>query len=162
MREMYAFSLTDCDGVRGLISADLDGELPEFERGRLSAHLRICPECSVWAGQIENATRRLREAPLEVPAARIALPQRGRRWAVAPAVAVSSAAALVASLVVAIGPRQASVDSHPALSIDSPAAQAACLEPESTRASEVLPCSLGYPSVVTVPARPAAHTPRPI
>jgi predicted anti-sigma-YlaC factor YlaD len=105
------FSLTDCDRARESASAELDGELPELERERLSAHLRACPDCTAWAAQVEDATLRLREAALEAPVTSISVRQRSRRWTVGPAVAVSSAAALVASLVVAIGPQTASLGS---------------------------------------------------
>lgn len=108
------FSRTDCDRARASVSAALDGELPELGREQLSAHLSACPDCLAWAAQVEGATRRLRAASLESPATTIALPQRGRRWTVGPAVAVSSAAALVAAVVVAIGPQGASLDSQPA------------------------------------------------
>jgi predicted anti-sigma-YlaC factor YlaD len=107
---MVTFSLADCDRARESVSAELDGELPELERERLSAHLRTCPGCSVWAAQVEDATLRLRDAALQAPLTPVAVERRtARRWAVAPAVAVSSAAALVASLVVAIGPQTASL-----------------------------------------------------
>ncbi len=108
------FSLTDCDRARESVSAELDGELPELERERLSAHLRACAGCAAWAANVEDAARRLREATLEVPAGTITLPRRGRRWTVGPAVAISSAAALVASVAVAIGPQDASLSSQPA------------------------------------------------
>lgn len=107
------FSPEDCNLARASVSAELDGELPELERERLLAHLRACAGCSAWAAEVEDATRRLREATLEAPAVSVTLPRRGRRWTVGPAVAVSSAAALVASVVVAIGPQDVSIGSQP-------------------------------------------------
>lgn len=114
------FSPTDCDRARESFSAELDEELPELERERLSLHLIGCPDCSAWAAEVRDATRRLREATLEAPPRRVVLPKRGRRWTVGPAVAVSSAAALVASLVVAIGPQSASLGSQPSILGDTP------------------------------------------
>lgn len=108
------FSQTDCDRARESFSAELDGELPELERQRLSLHLIGCAECSAWSAEVRDATRRLRETTLEAPAMSIPLRRRARRWTVGPAVAVSSAAALVASLVVAIGPQSGSLGSQPA------------------------------------------------
>ncbi len=94
---------TDCARARESVSADLDHELPELELQRLRAHLRVCADCSAWAEIVKAATIQLREAPLEAPAAGFALPRRSRTWRVSPVVAVASAAALVASVVVSLG-----------------------------------------------------------
>jgi anti-sigma factor RsiW len=113
---MLTLSFTDCDRARESVSAELDGELPELERERLSAHLRTCLDCSVWAEQAADTVRRLREATLETPAMSFAPWGRRRRPRVAAALAVSSAAALVASLVVAVSLQNASLRSRPPVS----------------------------------------------
>ena len=94
---------TDCARARESVSVQLDGELPELELDRLETHLRICPACVAWADQVREATQLLREASLEVPVERFELPRRARRWRVSSAVAVASAAAVVATMFVAPG-----------------------------------------------------------
>lgn len=95
---------TDCARARESLSAQLDGELPELEVDRLETHLLACLDCSEWAEQVRGVTAWLREAPLEEPAGRIALPRLTRGWRVSSAVAVAAAAAVVATMFVA--PRQ--------------------------------------------------------
>jgi hypothetical protein len=107
------FSRTDCARARESVSAELDGELPELELEWQRAHLRVCPACSAWAERVQETTLWLREAPLEEPieAAWTSLPRRRRAWRVSPAVAVTSAAALAASVVVGLGPQNRSLSS---------------------------------------------------
>jgi predicted anti-sigma-YlaC factor YlaD len=100
-------SPTDCDLARESVSLQLDGELPEQEFDRLETHLRFCPECSAWADQVGNATLWLRDARLEVPAGGAVLRRHSRRWRVGSAVALASAAAVVAAMFVAPGQRLA-------------------------------------------------------
>jgi anti-sigma factor RsiW len=107
MRSKVSFLATDCARARESVSIQLDGELPELELDRLDTHLRFCPECEAWAEQVRSVTQRLREATLEAPAERFVLPRRGRRWAVGSAVALASAAAVVATMFVTPGGHQA-------------------------------------------------------
>ncbi|MGZ4370922.1 MAG: zf-HC2 domain-containing protein [Gaiellaceae bacterium] len=93
-----SFSATECARVRESISAQLDGELPEHELDSLEMHVSVCPACSAWAEEVQDLTRRLREASLEAPADRFALPRHGRSWRVSSAVALASAAAVVATM----------------------------------------------------------------
>ncbi len=93
----------DCDRARESVSAHLDGELPAFELDRLETHLLLCPDCSAWADDVRDLTLRLREASLETPVERFALPRFGRGWRVSSAVAVASAAAVVATMFFAPG-----------------------------------------------------------
>ena len=83
----------------------LDGELPEQDFDRVETHLRFCPECSAWADQVRGVTLALRDRRLELPAGSSVLPRQTRRWRVASAVAVASAAAVVAAMFVAPGQR---------------------------------------------------------
>jgi anti-sigma factor RsiW len=107
-----SFSATDCVRARESVSAQLDGELPELELDRLETHLLICPACTAWAEEVRDVTWRMREAGLEEPAERIVLPRLRRgAWRVSSAVAVASAAAVVATMFVAPG-QQTSLSSQ--------------------------------------------------
>jgi anti-sigma factor RsiW len=92
------FLATDCARARESVSAQLDGELAELELDRLETHLRLCPACAEWADQVRDVTHQLRTAELAVPAERFELPRRARRWTVSSAVALASAAAVVATM----------------------------------------------------------------
>jgi len=94
---------TNCARARESVSAQLDGELLELDLDRMEAHLLICPECSEWARQVRDATALLRATSLEEPVERLVLPRRGRSWRVSSAVAVASAAAVVATMFFAPG-----------------------------------------------------------
>ena len=109
-----SFLATDCARAREAVSIQLDGELPELELDRLTTHLRFCPECDAWAEQVRDITLRLREATLELPAERLILPRRGRRWAVGSAVALASAAAVIATMFVSPGGHRGSLLRHTA------------------------------------------------
>ena len=98
-----SFPTTDCARARESVSARLDGELPELEVDRLETHLLICPACTSWAEEVRNVTWCLREAGLEEPAGRFVLHRLRRSWRVSSAVAVASAAAVVATMFVAPG-----------------------------------------------------------
>ena len=94
---------TVCARARESVSAQLDGELSAHELDQLENHLLICPECSAWAEQVRGLTARLRAVTLEVPAERFGLSRRRASWRVGSAVAVASAAALVATMFFAPG-----------------------------------------------------------
>ena len=95
---------TECARARESVSADLDRELQELDLRRLQAHLRVCADCSAWAEVVTATTTQLREAPLEAsPAVSFEPRRRSRTWRVNPALAVAPVAALVASVVVALG-----------------------------------------------------------
>jgi predicted anti-sigma-YlaC factor YlaD len=102
---------THCARARESVSAQLDGELAGPELDRLENHLLVCPDCSAWAEQVRDVTARLRGATLEVPVDGVAPRRRSRRWAVSSAVAVASAAAVVATMFVAPGRQNASLGS---------------------------------------------------
>jgi len=99
---------TNCARARESASAQLDDELSESELERLENHLLVCPECSAWAEQVRNVTLQMREALLEAPAERFVLSRLRRSWRVGSAVAVASAAAVVATMFFASGPQNAS------------------------------------------------------
>jgi anti-sigma factor RsiW len=95
-----SFPATDCDRARESFSAQLDGELPEFGRECLEAHLRSCADCSAWAEDVGKATQRLRQASLEVPVASAEVARHGRRLVGArfPAAAATLAAACIVAV----------------------------------------------------------------
>lgn len=102
---------THCARARESVSAQLDGELPETEFERLEAHLLVCPDCSAWAERVRGVTARLREDRVEAPTAHFGRPRLRRSWRVSSAVAVASAAAVVATMFFAPGRQNASLGS---------------------------------------------------
>ena len=87
-----------CERARGWASLTLDGELSEFERALLTAHVERCAECARFAEELHGFTAELRAAahaslprPVELPA---------RRRSLARTVQVGAAAAVLA---VAVG-----------------------------------------------------------
>jgi anti-sigma factor RsiW len=103
MRTDVSLPATDCAFARESISAELDGELSETELDRLETHLRLCPACTAWAEEVREFTLHLRDAGLETPLERFILPRLRRSWRVSSAVAVASAAAVVATMFFAPG-----------------------------------------------------------
>lgn len=85
---------TDCEQMRGYVSASLDGELSEVERVRLEVHLDSCAGCRAYAADSAEASRILRQTPLEELQFPIQLPSR--RLAVARRLQVAAAAAALA------------------------------------------------------------------
>jgi anti-sigma factor RsiW len=87
-----------CDRMRSSISAELDGELSEFEAIRMRGHLRVCASCQAFKADAERFATTLRSAPLEPLSRSVTVPSRRRRAMhlrvpVAAAVAVSMIAA---------------------------------------------------------------------
>jgi len=89
-----------CDRMRSSISAELDGELSEFEAIRLRGHLRVCASCQTFKAEAERFATALRSAPLEPLSRSVALPSRRRR---AMHVRVPVAAAVAVSMIAAGG-----------------------------------------------------------
>ena len=58
-----------CERARGWVSLSLDGELSEFERALLDAHLGRCAECSVFAADTGAATTLPARGPARAAAA---------------------------------------------------------------------------------------------
>jgi anti-sigma factor RsiW len=67
-----------CDRARAHISAQLDGELSEFEQARLTLHLAGCPACRAYEADVATVTGMVRAAPLEPLEFPISLPRRRR------------------------------------------------------------------------------------
>jgi len=86
-----------CHAARQQISAQLDGELDQFGRVRLRAHLARCAECRRFAGELKSITVRLRREELEpVPA------RAYGEWRSHVKLVVSAAGTLAAASVIAI------------------------------------------------------------
>jgi hypothetical protein len=91
---MGQISLHMCDQTRELLSASLDGELSELNEARVQSHLDACSGCRAYAAGAAEASRLLRQTPLEELTIPIVLPSR--RLAVARKLQVAAAAAALA------------------------------------------------------------------
>jgi predicted anti-sigma-YlaC factor YlaD len=69
---------TTCRLAREHISVQLDGELSEFERAALDAHLGVCDLCRAYAASAAHVSAHIRTAPLEQPRFPVVLPHRSR------------------------------------------------------------------------------------
>jgi len=107
---MGQISLHTCDQVRELVSASLDGELSELNEARVQSHLAVCSGCQTYAAAAAEASRLLRETPLEQLSVPIVLP--GRRLAVARKLQVAAAAAALA-VTVGLSAAVATISSSP-------------------------------------------------
>lgn len=58
----------DCDEIRLLIQADLDGELRPAEAARIAAHLERCPRCAETQGDLATLSARVRDEVPSYPA----------------------------------------------------------------------------------------------
>jgi anti-sigma factor RsiW len=92
-----------CERAREWASLRLDGELSEFERVLLDAHLRRCAACAAYVGEIGAITATIRATALEPLPRPIALPLRRRiAWA-SRGLQAGAAAAAVAALTIGLG-----------------------------------------------------------
>jgi predicted anti-sigma-YlaC factor YlaD len=94
---MGQFLSSDCDLIRGHVSAALDGKLSEVDSARLAAHLGSCAECRAYSAGAGTTTQLLRATPLEELGFPIVLPSR--RLAVARRLQVAAAAAALVATV---------------------------------------------------------------
>ncbi len=85
-----------CERARGWASLALDGELSEFERALLTAHVEHCAECARFAEELRGFTDELRAAdhaplprPVELPARRRSLARAAQVGAAAAVLAVA-------------------------------------------------------------------------
>jgi anti-sigma factor RsiW len=67
-----------CDRTREWTALRLDGELSEFERVLMQAHLERCAECRDFAVDVAVIAEQLRSAPLEQLPRPVTLPLRRR------------------------------------------------------------------------------------
>jgi predicted anti-sigma-YlaC factor YlaD len=90
-------SFSDCERIRGVISASLDGEVSEVERATADAHLAACGECRAYEANLAETSRLLRATPLEELSFPIVLPSH--RLRLARTMQLGAAAAAVAATV---------------------------------------------------------------
>jgi predicted anti-sigma-YlaC factor YlaD len=90
----------ECDHVREWASLQLDGELSEFERVLMDAHLAVCAECTRFRESIAGFTSTLRAVSLE-PSERPVVVRRARRAISFRRVPAAAAALVVATVGVA-------------------------------------------------------------
>jgi len=122
-------SFSDCDRMRSVISACLDGEVSEVERATLDVHLAACADCRAYAAGLAETSRLLRATPLEELGFPIALPSHRLRLARTMqlgAAAAAVAATVLLSVTVGTGPNRgltsvsASAANGPAAYLQSP------------------------------------------
>jgi predicted anti-sigma-YlaC factor YlaD len=74
-------SFSDCERMRSVISASLDGEVSEVEQATADGHLAECGECRAYAGSLAETARMLQATPLEELSFPIVLPSHRLRLA---------------------------------------------------------------------------------
>src|SRR6476619_4886174 len=67
-----------CEQMRSSISAELDGELSEFESILVRGHIDRCDDCRMFKLDAERLATALRVAPLEPLSRPVAVPSRRR------------------------------------------------------------------------------------
>jgi anti-sigma factor RsiW len=90
-------SFSDCERMRSVISACLDGEVSEVQQATADAHLAACGACRAYAASLAETSRMLRAAPLEELSFPIVLPSH--RLRLARTMQLGAAAAAVAATV---------------------------------------------------------------
>jgi hypothetical protein len=93
-----------CRRGRELASLELDDELSQLDRVRLSLHVSRCGSCRDFRRRVHATTRLLRAAPLERPSRQIMLPRRRRLTLRSMRVSSAAAALVVAAGVAAFLP----------------------------------------------------------
>lgn len=68
-----------CERTRGWASLALDGELSEFERALMQAHVDRCPDCARFVSDVGAVTQALRSTPPERLSHPVSLPARAGR-----------------------------------------------------------------------------------
>ena len=74
-------SFSDCERMRSVISASLDGEVSEVEQATADAHLAECGDCRAYAASLAETARLLQATPLEELSFPIVLPSHRLRLA---------------------------------------------------------------------------------
>jgi anti-sigma factor RsiW len=90
-------SFSDCERMRSVISASLDGEVSEVEQATADAHLVECGACRAYAASLAATSRMLQATPLEELSFPIVLPSH--RLRLARTMQLGAAAAAVAATV---------------------------------------------------------------
>jgi len=122
-------SFSDCDRMRGVISACLDGEVSEVERATLDVHLAACADCRDYSAGLAETSRLLRATPLEELSFPIALPSHRLRLARTIQLG-AAAAAVAASVLISITVGTSPNRGLPSLSASAPSGPAYLQSPE--------------------------------
>ena len=139
-------SFSDCDRMRGVISACLDGEVSEVERATLDAHLPACADCRAYSAGLAETARLLRATPLEELSFPIALPSHRLRLARTIQLG-AAAAAVAASVLISI-----TVGTSPNRGLTSLSASAASGPPAYLQSPEYELRMLHRASIASIPA----------
>jgi predicted anti-sigma-YlaC factor YlaD len=99
-------SFSDCERMRSLISASIDGEVSEVERATADAHLAACGDCRAYAASLAETSCMLRATPLEELGFQIVLPSHRPRLARTMQLGAAAAAVAAVFLSVTIGTTQ--------------------------------------------------------
>jgi anti-sigma factor RsiW len=101
-----------CERVRFQASLELDGELSQFERAMLTAHVARCEACRAYQDDLLALTRHMRTTPLELLTSPIVLPRR-RRAVARPLQFAALAAVVVATAGSAAGLLESDLSTPP-------------------------------------------------
>jgi predicted anti-sigma-YlaC factor YlaD len=117
-------SFSDCERMRSMISASLDGEVSEVEQATADAHLAECGACRAYAASLTETSRLLRTTPLEELSFPIVLPSHRLRLARTMQFGAAAAAVAAVFLGVTIGttPNGGGLSSLSASAANGPAA----------------------------------------
>jgi predicted anti-sigma-YlaC factor YlaD len=117
-------SFSDCERMRSVISASLDGEVSEVEQATADAHLAECGACRAYAASLAETSRMLRATPLEEMSFPIVLPSHRLRLARTMQLGAAAAAVAAVFLGVTVGtsPNGGSLSSLSASAANGPAA----------------------------------------
>jgi anti-sigma factor RsiW len=117
-------SFSDCERMRSMISASLDGEVSEVEQATADAHLAECGACRAYAASLTETSRLLRTTPLEELSFPIVLPTHRLRLARTMQLGAAASAVAAEFLGVTIGttPNGGGLSSLSASAADGPAA----------------------------------------
>jgi ferric-dicitrate binding protein FerR (iron transport regulator) len=89
-----------CDRAHEWVSLELDGELSEFERTLLDAHVAGCEPCRTFRVETDAITRELRSVHLEPLPTPVAVRSRRRSFRLAPAAAAAAVVAVALGSIV--------------------------------------------------------------
>lgn len=117
-------SFSDCERMRGMISASLDGEVSEVEQAAADAHLGECGACRAYASSLTETSRMLRATPLEQLGFPIVLPSHRLRLARTMQLGAAAAAVVAVFFGVTVGtsPNGGGLSSLSASASNGPAA----------------------------------------
>ena len=112
-----------CERAREWGSLRLDGELSEFERVLLDAHLSRCAACDAYVHEIGAITQTIRAVALEPLPRPVAIPLRRRVLRLGGALQAGAAAAAILAVTVGLSIQSGSSSSLVANAVRLPASE---------------------------------------